>query len=597
MNFSEPFPLDRDSIERALNAMEAGIPYREAYEQLLLEVDDATADRTMQLQRESRGAWLLLLRGPCTSGARALFIGNALSGAHVPLAHHGYELTLLDRNALRLRFATLRNAALVPGQQTRTVCGDGAARLPFADREFELVVAEDGLPDPARGWGHDLEELRRICGGELLLVADNRFAYKRSTGRRGVFDVPSPGRYASSILTRRSERSLAGYRALAQAPGFERPRSFALYPDAREFTFVVGLDGPELRLELGPKERRNRWKILAQRFGLFPWLAPSFALASSRTEWRETPTRVERILSGLARTLGEPVPRVEHLVATRGNSAVLLTRGESSEAAAGSWCVHVGLSAAQRNQMQTHMQFLRRLANSAERCPVPEPLVEAFFDGVYVTCERRIAGWTAPQLTGELQATARTLSDLSRILSGLVVERDVRLDEALFEELLGSRFDLVRRHARVPSTEHTLDELRRTTRRRVLGRRLPLVIQHADLRSKHVQVRPDGSVLAILDWGSARPRDLPYYDLFHYLAHERKQAQGLTPRQMWMQARSQAQRRPDEQTAIDDYCAAVGLDGEMREVLEELYPVLVSAMVEAHWDFSRPRWLQRQFEL
>src|SRR5262245_56010172 len=85
MNESEPDPLPRSAIESALRAMERGTPYKAAFEELLLELDDATADRTMQLQREARGTWLLMLRTPArgTGVARALLVGNALSGTSI----------------------------------------------------------------------------------------------------------------------------------------------------------------------------------------------------------------------------------------------------------------------------------------------------------------------------------------------------------------------------------------------------------------------------------------------------------------------------------------------------------------------------------
>jgi hypothetical protein len=31
--------------------------------------------------------------------------------------------------------------------------------------------------------------------------------------------------------------------------------------------------------------------------------------------------------------------------------------------------------------------------------------------------------------------------------------------------------------------------------------------------------------------------------------------------------------------------------------VEALYPVLVGAMAERNWDYSRPRWVHTQFEL
>ncbi|HUR27571.1 MAG TPA: hypothetical protein VM509_05245, partial [Planctomycetota bacterium] len=55
--------------------------------------------------------------------------------------------------------------------------------------------------------------------------------------------------------------------------------------------------------------------------------------------------------------------------------------------------------------------------------------------------------------------------------------------------------------------------------------------------------------------------------------------------------------RENERRALDLYRERLGLDERFRRALEELYPVLVAAMAERNWDYSRPRWLARQFEL
>jgi hypothetical protein len=597
MSFEEPDPLPRAAVERAIVAMEAGSTFRRAYEQLLLEVDDDAADRSMQLQREARGTWMLCLRTPASGArAKALVIGNALSGSSVPLAQHGFEVTLLDRSPLRLRFAELRNAELAPAGPTRVVAAHGETRLPFGEREFDLVVQEDGLPDESRGWRHDLDELRRVCAGELLFIADNRFAYKRSTGRRGVFEVPTPVEYASSILTRRSERTLAGYRALARQREFASPRAFALYPHAREFTFLVDLDHGWPRLELGPKERRNRWKIAAESLGLFSFLAPSFALLSARRELAERPARVERVLDELARATGEPRPRVEHMVATRGNSAVLLTRASDADEA-GAWCVHVGLSGAQRDQLRRHFEMLTELTRRFPACPVPQPLAQLEIEGLHVTCERRARGWTAPQHTGRLDVTRTTLADLAGMLASLQVEPPRPMHEAEFERCIGRRFEIVERTVHTESARAHLARMRDDARKSLLGLSIPRVIFHADLRSKHVQALPGGRVTAILDWGSGEWSDLPYFDLLHFVAHERKQADGLDAAGMWRLIRERSGLHEFERAALESYAGQLELPELYCRTIEAIYPVFVAAMAETHWDYSRPRWLERQFEI
>lgn len=599
MNLPHDF-FDVEPLLRAIAAIEGGRSFRAAYEQLLLESSEDDADRWMQIQREARGTWMHLLRVPTSPPRRerALFVGNALSGAHTPLAEFGFDVTLFDTSAERLRFAQLRNAALVSAaagpHSTHIVHARGERRLPFEDRAFELVVQEDGVPAAERGWHHDLDELRRVCSAQLLVIADNRWAYKRSTGRRGVFEVPTPWRYARGLVQRSPERTLSGYRALLSSREFSPPEAFALYPHAREFTFVVGLDHNLPRLEVGPRERRNRWKVIARSIGLFPWLVPSFALISTRKSTPSADRRIDRVLARLAELTGEPQPQVEHLVATRGNSSVVLTRAQGEDERGG-WCVHIGMSAAQRSQLHRHFATLSDVTRDHRACPVPAPLYEGELDGLYVTCERRARGVTATQLTGRLDATRRTLADLATMLAALTLEAPSEIDEHTFEQHIARRVQLVMEKAPSESTRRTLTRMLSEARRGFLGERVPRVLQHSDLRSKHVQVESDGRVTAVLDWGSSQRGDLPYFDLLHYVAHERKQAEGWTPERMWRLVRERVDLRDFERAALDAYALRLGLSEKYCRAVEALYPALVAAMVETHWDYSRPRWLERQF--
>jgi len=596
----EPWRLSSVEIASALADLAGGTPYREALERLLLACSDEHAERLMQLQRESRGAWLLLLRGP-RGGRTALLLGNGLSGTSVPLCNAGFEVTLFEPCAERLRLAQRRNEALAPGRTRALHGGDGIA-LPFGDASFDLVLQEDGPPRREHGWGHDLGECRRVCAGELVLVADNRYGYKRSSGRRGVFHVPGPLEYVrNALVPRDGELSLGAYRRALRAPGFERPSAFALYPHAQEFTFVVGLDQRTPRLALGPKERENRLKVLGNGLGLFPWLTPSYALVAARADARAEPARIERILAELARRIGEPEPCIEELVATRGNTALVQTCAKGDpharrrEDGRGRWTIHVPLSPAQASQVRNHCTFLGRLRREFPRVPVPEPLFVGEIDGVFLSCERRLSGWTAPQLTGNREAAARMFADAARHLAELVVEPARPLDQQDFEKLVGARFERVARRASVPSTLENLTRWRERARESLIGLAVPRVVQHADLRSKHVQVQPDGSVLGYLDWGSAEPADLPYFDLLHLIVHERKQEARLRASDAWRIVRERAALRPHESAALDDYARRLELDERVLRAIEQLYPVIVGAMAEKHWDYSRPRWLHRQF--
>ena len=584
---ADGWPVGAQALERARERLAHGASWKTALEQLLLELDEPSADRTMQLLRESRGAWIPVL---AARGGRALLVGNSLSGTAVALARTDFEVTLLDPDPQRLELALARAQALAPGSM-RALCGGDGRHLPFDDKSFDVVIQEDGVPTRAHGWGHALAECRRVARGELALVAQNRLAYKSSDLRRGRFEIPGPLEFVGRALRPPSgERTLAGYRRLVGTGA----RAFALYPHSDDFSHVVGLDGAGPELTVGPKERTNRLKVAAQRAGLFPLLTPSFLLLSAGKGER---TRLERVLDALAELTGEPRPQVETLVATRGQTAVVLCAvpGATEDDPRGRWCLHVPLCPAQEEQVERHVRVLRLLRQRFPSVPTPEPLHGGRLEGLHVACERRLAGLTGPQLSGQSALTDRVLGEVATSLARLVVEPASVCDERRFEELLGRRFALVARHAQLESTLVEVERMRLLARERLLGARVPLVLSHQDLRPKHVQVRPDGGLLGFLDWGTADEHGLPYWDLLHLLVHERRQALGLSAGDAWRLVRERRELRPAELEALDRHAAELGLEEDVRDALEAIYPVLVGAMAEAHWDFSRPRWLHEQF--
>lgn len=579
-NRAPGWPADAESLSRALDRLAAGLDWRAAFEELLVELEPEAADRLMQLSREGRGAWIPLL---AARGGRALLVGNALSGTSVALGRLGFEVLVVDDDALRLGLAHARGAALALG--TTRVVRAARERLPFADGSFDVVLAEDGATEA-------LGELRRVARGELALVVQNRLAYKTNDLRRGRFEVPSPWRFlARALRPEAGERTLSGWRRRVG----ERPRAFALYPHSDEFSHVVGLDGAGPELYVGPKERGNPLKVLAERAGLFGVLTPSFLMLSRPVD---VPPRIETALAELSERTGEGPVRVAHWIATRGLCAVLLTEpAYAGDGERGRWCVHVPLEPSQDLQVTAHMRTLELVRREHAGVPVPEPLFAGRAAGLYLACERRLGALTAPQLTGDRAARAKLLADAARHLPQLVRGAPSVCDETAFERLLGRRFALVARHARVASTLAGLERLRARAREALLGRSFPSVLMHHDLRGKHVAVEPDGRVLGYLDWGTADGEGLPLFDLFHLVVHERKQALGLSAGEAWRQVREREGLADDELAALDGYARTVALDADYVATLGAIYPVLVAAMAETHWNYSRPRWLQREFGL
>jgi len=584
---SQPLPATDEALGRALALAREGADFKAVVERVLLELDEDSADALMLLSKESRGAWALCLEG---GRGRALFLGNAFSGTVTALASLGFEVVLADRSPPRLAFARTRDAALSPDRVRHLVLGFDR-RLPFTDGSFDLVVQEDGLPHPATGWGHDLAELGRVARGEVVVTADNRLAYKLSTGRHGVFRVPGPLAWARRALApRRGELTLKGYRRRLAACG-AGVRAFALYPHGRDFSHVVALDAERPRLTIGPRERSNRVKLFAHRAGLFPLLTPSFALIAGSA----ARPRIEQVLDALAERLGEARPQIETLIASRSNTGVLVTSPVAGGAGHGGWVLHVPLSPTKRRLVETHVGFLERIPLRFPFLPVPELLFAGELEGVWLAAERRLEGIGAPQLAGGDGAEARMVADAARHLGELALGPPEAFDESRFETLVAERLRRVQKLCAVESTaraiERHLDELRET----LVGRSLPLVLYHADLRAKHVLVREEGSVSGFLDWGASEEAYLPYVDLLHLIAQQRKQEIGGPPERAWRLLRDRRAWRPHEREALDGYARRLGLDDEYRLAIERSHALFVAGMAERNWDFSRPRWVHRQY--
>jgi aminoglycoside phosphotransferase (APT) family kinase protein len=597
-----PAPLAPGDAELLCSAAGARTTFRAALEELLLALPLDRAERLMQTLREGRGAWIPLLGA---AGGRALFVGNALSGTSAALARAGFEVAVADPVDERRRFGAVRDVALA-GRAPRAAelaeladSADLKGRAAAAEGPFDLVVLEEGLAGDGP-WPLTLAAAWRLTRGELGLVGDNRLGYKRSTGARGSFELRGPLALARALVSpreRQSTRTLAGWRRAFARAGATRPEAFALYPHRGDFAHVVALDQAWPRLYVGPKEARNRAKILAQRAGLFPHLAPSYLLLAARGEPAGRSSRLQRILGALARATGEPEPRAEMLFATRGNTALVQTRvpGAPEDAEPGRWTLHLPLQPAQEEQARRHLARLVELRRRFPAVPVPEPLVAGTFEGLYVTCERRLAGLSAPQLTGDAERLTRTWAQCAEKLALLALGPPRAIDRELFGRLFAAKLELAARYAAVEGTRRWIARALEDAERRALGLEVPLVVYHADLRAKHVQVDGHGNLLGFLDWGSSEDQGLPYFDLLNLLLHERKQEAGLSAGEAWELVRGWRGLRAGERSALADYAARLCLPAEYLRLIEDLHPALVAAMAEANWDYSRPRWLARNW--
>lgn len=568
------------------------LSFKTRLELLVFELPPAESDALMMLMKESRGAWALLLEA---ASGQALFIGDALSGTPLALGTLGFQVTVVDPSRHRVQFALHRGEALAPGS-TSAVQGGLDARLPFVDEAFGVTVVEGGLPSEKTGWGFDLEEARRVTASELVVVADNRLGYKRSTGRRGLFRRDPRVLVREVLRPSKGEATLPTTKALVQgdAAKWSSTRAFSLYPGALEFSHVVALDEARPQLTIGPRERKNKLKMVGYGLGLFRWLTPSFAVHARRSRG-PFEDRLTRILALLSEITGEEAAVADILVATRSNDALIHTAPKVGSGVAGRWTLHVPLQPAKRKMVAVHHEWLVRLQKELPDVPVPEPLFLGELEGTHLAVERRLGGLSGTDVTGDLERTRRMFVDAARHAALLVDQKATEIDEGWAERYLAPRFDRVERLVRTDSTRKRLRSLRSRVEERLIGSKSRLAIYHADLRGKHVQVDDDGAVTGYLDWGASEPSFLPFVDLLHLVVHQRKQEVGGAFGDAWRALLNPAGRRDYESQAFDDYLSHTGFEAEELAFYLDAYPLFIAGMAERNWDYSRPDWVRRQF--
>ncbi|MEM7517058.1 MAG: hypothetical protein AAF368_09080 [Planctomycetota bacterium] len=79
------------------------------------------------------------------------------------------------------------------------------------------------------------------------------------------------------------------------------------------------------------------------------------------------------------------------------------------------------------------------------------------------------------------------------------------------------------------------------------------------------------------------------------IVHERIHEHDLHAGRAWSLVREEGSLRDYERSALDRYSEPLGLTRDYRDAIEMAYPVLVAAMAEKNWDYSRPEWLHRHF--
>jgi SAM-dependent methyltransferase len=198
---------------------------------------------------EYRAQWRVLL--PRASGGRALELRCAWGPITLALAEAYGQVAAADPCHDMARFAQLRAASGEAGN-VQALSFDPAARWPFPDAHFDLVVLHDVVE-----WGAAARlfgEAARVtaAGGVLFVCAANRLdvpallqgALRWARGR-------APGGAAGLGAPGGRPLSLRSYRGALARAGFSAPVAFGLLPSADEPYYLVPLaNAAALRYQL-----------------------------------------------------------------------------------------------------------------------------------------------------------------------------------------------------------------------------------------------------------------------------------------------------------------------------------------------------------
>jgi hypothetical protein len=375
---------------------------------------------------------------------------------------------------------------------------------------------------------------------------------------------------------------------------FDSVQSYALYPHRLECSHLVDLHGGLPRLTVGPKELRNKIKVLGHKLGMFPVFTPSFVFLNQKSSGAQD-SRLQRILKGLSETIGEPLPVAEHIISTRGNVCVVQTMlGPDSDphAPAGRWTIHIPFGNVKFRLSEAHFKGLEHLRQFHPQVPVPEPLFMGEVDGLWLICERRLPDRSGAHLVEDSPEQMKMLQQVSEVLLHLKTGTRQVLTEGLYDRLLGERARRISRLTGRKATSRAILDMLDRGREELVGWEFQPVFYHADLRPKHVNNAEDGSIYGLLDWGAYEDFFLPYADLLHIFAHLRHSSARLQWQRLCDRTLSEA-----EAAILDGYCQAMDIAPERARAIERLYPLLVCGMAERNWEFSRPFWVHREFGL
>jgi ubiquinone/menaquinone biosynthesis C-methylase UbiE len=570
---------------------------RMSWQQALERVADTLADPLALLQdavSPGRAAWWPLLN--LQPSWRVLELGCEWGAITFSLAPMVAAVVACDLNLQRLRFLKAR-ALQDNTSNVRSLCAGDAARLPFGDKEFDLIILNgvlEKVPLSRSGWSLGIQraflrEAARVLApeGQLLLVGRNRWRRQSSKPFRGY------------------PHSFWGFKLLLRSAGFVSTKAFIPLPNFQSFKAIVDPSRKQTvehyfaEREVAPFEAI--W--LKARSSLAPLLASSFGWIATRgnpqTSFLESLGRqVTQALSGAS---DQPIEWLKFRVTWQ----ELITLELRIHGISPSVILRIPLTSSSNRRTSLEYQGLNSLRErlvSPGRWPeIPRPLLQGTFNSVPYFVQEGLPGFSGVRF---LRAGHRANKWKELALDFIVrlhsaTRTPVNLDEATWNEAVMPLLD-----AGLQSTEEfagiSSASIRDYLMQELVGHQWPFVFSHGDFWAGNLLFDQKGDrLLGVIDWDRSLPYSLPLTDLLHLLLSARAEVEQTRPTDLFGKALLQGLDQ-EERQLVDRYLQQMGFSVSFQQLKAFLlldWLLRVSTWVSSRQSlWWRGSWLRNNVE-